>query len=536
MLKSNRPLIMGENGAVATNHPQATSIGLDVLRSGGNAVDASVAISLALGIVEPAMSGLGGDGFYHVWLASTSKTLVYNGTGTAPRAAVKDQMVSKGIPVFGPLSVSLPGMVGGLGELHKDHGSKSWHSLCDQAARLAADGFFVTHAYRSFSQRASEKILSNETSQKIFFDKGAPPDLGTKIKQPKLYQTLTQLGDEGSDGFYRGDLADKIIKDAEVAGLLMSKSDLAECYPEVQESIAVKYRNFEIFQTPPNSTGFVMLQELKILENFDISRMNFHDPELIHLMVEAKKYAFLDRERYGADPRFSEVPIDHILSGTHTSNLSQKIDLQKAARIPLLIDTQLAKETTYFCVVDKDGNAVSAIQSINSPFGSGVTGASTGILLNNRMAYWHLATGHPNNLTPGKRVRHTMNAPIIVRDGKVWAAFGTPGADNQVQVNFQIAVALMDYGLDPQQAVEATRWTSSQPNQGANWPHDGDYSLTIENGLPASCIANLSRLGHEVEIVPPLEGPCSVACIRLLNNNTLMAGSDPRRDGWAGAF
>ncbi|MDC0063165.1 gamma-glutamyltransferase, partial [Candidatus Puniceispirillum sp.] len=275
---------------------------------------------------------------------------------------------------------------------------------------------------------------------------------------------------------------------------------------------------------------------LKIFENFDISKLNFNDPELIHLMVEAKKYAFLDRERYGGDPRLIEVPINYILSATNTSNLAGKIDLEKAARIPLLFDPQSAKETTYFSVVDKDGNAVSAIQSINSPFGSGVTGADTGVLFNNRMAYWHLETGHPNSLKPGKRVRHTMNAPIVTRDGKLWAVFGTPGADNQVQINFQVAVALIDYGLDPQQAVEATRWTSSQPNQGANWPHDGDYSLTIESGLPTKCISKLRRLGHEVEIVPPLEGPCSVACIRLLSNNTLMAGSDPRRDGWAAAF
>ncbi|MDC3235033.1 gamma-glutamyltransferase [Candidatus Puniceispirillum sp.] len=536
MVKSNRPLIMGENGAVATNHPQATSVGLDVLRSGGNAVDASIAISLALGVVEPAMSGLGGDGFYHVWLANPGKTIVYNGTGTAPKAAVKGKIFSKDIPVSGPHSVSIPGMVGGLGAMHKDYGTKSWQSLCDPAAYLARSGFFVTHAYRSFAQQASEKIQRNEISQETFLNKSALPDIGTKIKQSKLCQTLTQLGDVGPDGFYRGKLANKIVKDARVAGSLLSTSDFAEYHPEVQDSIAISYRDFEIFQTPPNSTGFVMLQELKIFENFDISEMNFKDPELIHLMVEAKKYAFLDREKYGGDPRLIEVPINHILSNAHTSNLAGKIDLEKAAKIPLLFDSQSAKETTYFSVVDNDGNAVSAIQSINSPFGSGVTGLDTGILFNNRMAYWHLDTAHPNSLTSGKRVRHTMNAPIVTRDGKLWAVFGTPGANNQVQINFQVAVALIDYGLDPQQAVEATRWTSSQPNQGANWPHEGDYSLTIESGLPTKCISKLRRLGHEVEIVPPLEGPCSVSCIRLLSNNTLMAGSDPRRDGWAAAF
>ena len=228
MVKSNRPLIMGENGAVATNHPQATSVGLDVLRSGGNAIDASVAVSLALGVVEPAMSGLGGDGFYHVWLANPAKTLVYNGTGTAPKAAVKGKKFSKDIPVLGPHSMSIPGMVGGLGAMHNDYGTKSWQSLCDPAACLADNGFFVTHAYRSFAQQASEKIQRNETSNEIFLDKSSSPDIGTKIQQPKLCQTLTQLGDEGPGGFYRGNLANKIVKDARVAGLLLSNSDFAE--------------------------------------------------------------------------------------------------------------------------------------------------------------------------------------------------------------------------------------------------------------------------------------------------------------------
>ena len=201
-----------------------------------------------------------------------------------------------------------------------------------------------------------------------------------------------------------------------------------------------------------------------------------------------------------------------------------------------IAEAEKAGDTTYFCVVDRDGNAVSGIQSINSGFGSGVTAGDTGVLLNNRMAYWHLASGHANQLQPGKRVRHTMNAPMVFKDGAVWAVEGTPGADNQVQVNLQVLTAMMDLDADPQQALEAPRWTSSQQGQGANWPHDGDGRLTIEPGYGEDVLRGLEALGHRLNRVGPLEGPCSVQAIRVMPNGVRVAGADPRRDGWAGAF
>jgi gamma-glutamyltranspeptidase len=295
----------------------------------------------------------------------------------------------------------------------------------------------------------------------------------------------------------------------------------------------VKYREFEIAQTPPNSTGFVMLEIMKILERFDMANAA---PDLaVHLMVEAKKRAFLDRERYGSDPRFQDVPLDMLLSDAHADELAASIDKEHAADIPLVTE-KADGDTTYFCVVDHDGNVVSGIQSINNAFGSGIIAGDTGILLNNRMAYWHLAEGHANRLTPGKRVRHTMNAPIVLKDHKVWGVLGTPGADNQVQVNAQVLVAMADLGLDPQAALESPRWTSTQPGQGANWPHEGDGSLTIEEGYPAEVYAGLERRGHRLNRVAPLEGPCSVQAIRMMENGVRMAGSDPRRDGWAAAY
>ena len=527
---------MGENGAVATNHPQATAIGIDILRSGGNAFDAAVAVSLALGVVEPAMSGLGGDGFYHVLLANTGQTIVYNGTGPAPEAANKDGFTKTGIPISGPLSTSTPGLVGGLSALHQNHGTQNWSLLCDAAAGLADSGFFVTRAYQTFAEGNLEKLNANKISREIFTDGGSVPAVGTKIIQPQLATSLQQLGDDGADGFYRGALARILGADAQSSGLMLTDSDFANFQPETQTSISTTYRGFEIFQTPLNSTGFVFLEELKILEQFDITKFDYGSADLIHLMVEIKKRAFLDRERYGTDPRYTDSNVGELLHKDYALTKAVTIDMSTSSNIPLTPSQQKLGNTTYFCIIDKDRNAVSAIQSINSAFGSGVTGSKTGILFNNRMAYWHLDDEHPNLLRPGKRVRHTMNAPIITQNGKLWGVFGTPGADNQVQINFQVAVALMDYGFDPQQAVEVARWTSSQANQAANWPHDGNSCLTLEGGIGDDVLRGLEQRGHDIKTVAPLAGPCSVACIRVLDNGTMMAGSDPRRDGWAAAY
>ncbi len=229
------------------------------------------------------------------------------------------------------------------------------------------------------------------------------------------------------------------------------------------------------------------------------------------------------------------MPIDRLLSDTYADSCAEKIDQRRAADLPLA-EPERAGDTTYFCVVDSAGNAVSGIQSLNSAFGSGVTAGDTGVLLNNRMAYWHLAAGHANRLVPGKRVRHTMNAPIVTKDGRLWAVFGTPGADHQVQVNLQILTAMADLDADPQQAVEAPRWSSAQRGQGANWPHEGDGRLTVEPGFGEAVLRGLEERGHRLARVGPLEGPCSVQAIRVADNGVRIAGSDPRRDGWAAAW
>lgn len=532
-LRSHRPLIMGRRGAVATNHPVATQAGLDVLRAGGNAVDATVAVSLTLGVVEPHMSGLGGDGFWQVHSARGVAACV-NGTGAAPLAATPERY-RDGIPVQGPLSASTPGLLAGLALLHKEFGSMDWARLCAPAIEAARDGFAATHHYRHFSGEQRAALGRDARARAIFLGPdGDAPVLGHIVAQPELAATLEAIARDGAEGFYRGALAKRLAAGIAAAGGLVAEADLAACAAERQEPIRIPFQGgFEVRQTPPNSTGFTMLQILRIIDRFDLKAMGWNSAELIHLMVEAKKRAFLDREAHGRDPRFADIPLDWLLSEARAAEHAAAIRLDRAASLP--VRPMPESDTTYFCVVDGAGNAVSAIQSINSNFGACVVAGDTGVLLNNRMAYWHLQEGHANRLVPGRRVRHTMNAPMLFRDGRFWAVLGTPGADNQVQINAQVAVSMAVFGLDPQQALEAPRWTSSQPGQAANYPHAGDATLTLEAGLADTALA-LQAKGHQVKVVPPLEGPCSVEAIRLLENGVRMAGSDPRRDGWAAAF
>jgi gamma-glutamyltranspeptidase/glutathione hydrolase len=362
------------------------------------------------------------------------------------------------------------------------------------------------------------------------------PARGASIVQPDLARTLEQLAGEGAESFYRGALAQRFARGLAEVGALVQADDLAGYYPEEQAPIEITYRGHVVRQSPPNSMGFTLLEELNIVEQFDLAGMGAGSADAIHTLVEAKKLAFEDRERYATDPRFGDVPLERLLSKSHAAELAGRIDRKRAApvREPVAVG---GGDTTYFCVIDGQGNAVSAIQSINSLFGSGVVAGDTGILLNNRMTPWHLELGHANRLMPGKRVRHTMNTPMVLKDGQVWCTFGTPGSDNQVQVNLQVLTAMIDHGYDPQQAAEMPRWSSHLPGQEANYPHEQPYALRLESRLPHGVCAELADRGHPVEMVGDLEGPCSIEIIRREpSNGMLMAGSDPRRDGWAAAY
>jgi gamma-glutamyltranspeptidase/glutathione hydrolase len=533
--RSYRPLIIGRRGAVASNHPLATQAALLALQAGGNAVDAAVAVSATLSVVEPFMSGLGGDGFYHVYVRRTGEALVFNGTGPAPRRATSDRYAA-GIPLAGPLAVSVPGSVGAWGAMHARFGRRPWASLLDAAIHYARDGFGATRACRHFAGEQVAPLLADPRSARVFLQDGRPPVVGAPIVQTDLARSLERLAAAGAEDFYRGDLGRALAAGCQAAGSLVTAGDLAAFQPETQPPIEVAYRGYTVREAPPNSMGWVLLEELGIVEHFDLAAMGPLSADLVHTLVEAKKLAFADRERWSGDPRFVEAPLAELLSPRYLARRAAEIDPKRAAPGAMAAATAPG-DTTYFCVVDREGNAVSGIQSLNSAFGSGVTAGDTGILLNNRMSPWHLEPGHPNRLAPGKRVRHTMNPPMVFKDGELWAVFGTPGGDNQVQVNLQILTAMVDLGHDPQQAAEMPRWSSSQPGQEANWPHDCPDALSLEARFPDEARVELAARGHPVVVLGELDGPCSVEIIRRdAATGMLTAGSDPRRDGWALAY
>jgi gamma-glutamyltranspeptidase/glutathione hydrolase len=526
---------MGRRAAVATNHPRATAAGELMLRSGGNAFDAAAAVSFALSVVEPHMSGLGGDAFFHIYDAKSRRTIVYNGSGAAPRAATLNEY-RNGIPSTGPKAASTPGFLGAVFQAHTEHGRLRWEGVCTPAIEAAEDGFAATENFVRFATKFQKKLMADANTAKIFLRKGEPPEVGSLIYQPALARTLRKLAREGAEDFYRGELAKQFCLDMIDVGALITDRDIRDFAPEKQDSIAVKYRGYNVLQTPPNSSGFVLLQALKVVERFDLAALGEGSAELLHILVEAKKLVFLDRERFSGDPHMNAVPLEHLLSEETADRLASLISLHHAASVPIRAVESTGGDTTYFCVVDGEGNAVSGIQSLNNPFGSGVTAPRTGILLNNRMVSWHLEPEHANVLQPGKRVRHTMNAPFILRDGRVWAVFGTPGADSQIQVNLQAVVSMIDLGIDPQLIAEAPRWNSDQIGQDSVWPHDGSDTLSLEEGFPSATLEGLSARGHTVKVIGRMDGPCSLACIRVLDNGVRMAGSDPRWDGWAAAF
>src|SRR5215472_3857130 len=320
-LSCYRALIIGKRGAVAANHPLAAQAGLMALRVGGNAVDAAVATAMTLAVVEPMMSGLGGDGFYQVYDRATRRAVVFNGSGPAPAAATPERYAG-GIPRIGPLSASVPGMLAGLAAMHRSFGRLPWRELFTEAITFARDGFGATPHYRHFAQEYRPTLVVDPCSREIFLTEGAPPTVGAPVRQGDLARTLEEIASEGAETFYRGRLARRLSAGCEAAGALITAADLEAFTAEEQEPIAIDYRGLTVLEAPPNSTGFVLLEELKILEQFDLAGLGLLTADAIHLSVEAKKLAFADRERWGADPRSIEAPLAQLLSAGHAAQLA----------------------------------------------------------------------------------------------------------------------------------------------------------------------------------------------------------------------
>ena len=571
--ESNRPVVMGRNGMVAAGHPLAAQAGMAALQRGGNAVDAAIATAAALNVVEPNMSGIGGDGFIMIYNRQAGTIEVCNGTGAAPYATDVDWYRRNGIPTKGILSVSVPGLVDAWMAAHERYGTLSRAEVFDAAIDLSENGFPVTHVLAGVI--ASDRLIQEfPDSQAVFAPGGMALRPGQIIRQPGLARTFQTIVDGGRDAFYEGETAQAIVKFSGEQGGILSLKDLADCRSRWEAPISTTYHGHAVYEAPPNSSGHVLLQELNIVEQFDLKALGCNTPESIHMMVEAKKLAFADREAYMADPDWVDVPIGGMLSKQYAAERARLIDLDRAAdvvaqgdpwsyqpanygRRPKAAATGLQgpggamqeEDTTCFVVVDRWGNAVCQLQSIQSSLGSSIVAGDTGILLNNRMTYWHLDPDHPDCLEPGKRVRHTMNPIMVFRGegvstnggrnggsghGGLALVCGTPGADTQVQTNMQVITHVLDFGMTVAEAVEAPRWRNTQSPTESNIPHECDNLLYVESRFPSETLDGLRHRGHTLEVMHGWGASGSEMMIQVDEDTGALRGAaDPRRDGYA---
>ena len=547
---AHRPVAYGRNGMVCAGHPLAAQAGIRILQQGGNAADAAIAVAAALNVVEPHMSGMGGDGFALVYRRDSGRVDVINATGPAPAQATRAAYLPGGIPLKGIRSVSIPGLVDGWLRLHDRYGRLTLADVFAPALDLAENGFPIggklaqaiagQPALREFSPSAA-----------IFAPHGGPLRAGEMLVQRDLARSFQLVAAGGRDAFYDGPLAAAIVQCSERFGGLLSKEELTGYSPVEASPISTRYRDWTVYEAPPNSSGHVLLQELNVLEQFDLRSLGCNTSAAIHLMVEAKKLAFADRERFLADPAWTDIPLSGLLAREYAQQRARLIDLDRAMASvapgdPWRYQGESAgaraarpgdrpeEDTTCFVVVDGDGNAVCQLQSLQSAFGSGLVAEGTGILLNNRMTYWHLEADHIDRLEPGKRVRHTMNPVMVFRDGRLVLLCGTPGADTQVQTNLQVLTHVLEFGLNVQEAVEAPRWRHLQNPTESEIPHTCVDALNLEARFPDDVVADLRRRGQPVQMIGAWEATGSEVMIQLdPATGALAGGADPRRDAYA---
>jgi gamma-glutamyltranspeptidase/glutathione hydrolase len=526
--------VVARNGIVAASQPLATSAGLGILQRGGSFADAAIATSAVLAVTEPYASQIGGDAFIIVYDAATGNTTALNGSGAAPHAAMPD-CFPNGIPLRGLPAAAVPGLIDAWFTLHSRWGRLPIADLLAPAIAYAEDGYPAGYrTSRVFAE--AQSWLAPFTLQAV--TGGSQPAPGGTVRQPDLAWTLRQIAEGGRDAFYIGPVAERILRYSNQHGGLFAAEDFAEHATQVSDPIRTDYRGYTVHGQPPVSQGHILLQELNLLEGFDLSALGHNSPAAIHLQVEAKKLAFADRAAYLGDPKFVDVPMETLLSKAYADRRRALIDPGRAGLHPTAGEIQ--HDTTYFCVGDAAGNAVSFIQSVFWGFGCGVVADGTGVLFNNRMNGFSLDPASPNCLAPGKRTAHTLNAYLVTRQatdgGKPALAFvgGTPGADVQVQSNLQAICNVIDFGLNPQEAIEAPRWQHG-PVVGEDT--QAAETLSIEDRLPIEVDWDLAARGHSVARIGPWAHSSSYQLFSVHpETGAYLAGSDPRCDGHAAGY
>jgi len=520
-----RSPVHATEGMAATPNPLATSTAVDVLRRGGNAVDAAVAAAAVLAVVEPNQTGIGGDCFVLYAPKGRGPLIGLNGSGRAPQAAAAEWYLERditAIPINSPHAVTVPGTIDAWARLAADHGTKGLDELLQPAIGYAERGFPV-HSRTSWEwQQGVDLLRRNAAATRVFLPNGRAPKAGETIRNPQLAATLRRIGTEGRNGFYAGPVAEDIVACLRQLGGLHTLEDLAANRPEYVTPISTPYRGLDICQIPPNNQGITALIMLNILSGFDLGKLEPLSARRLHLEIEAGRLAFRDRDALVADMAKAAVPVDGMLSMDYAARLRARIDPDRAMRDlpPLLLRKS---DTIYLCVVDRDRNAVSFINSVYHRFGSGIVTPNTGIVLQNRGAGFRVDPRHPNSIAPAKRPLHTIMPGMAMQDGRAVMPFGVMGGDYQPFGHTHFLTNVLDFGCDLQEALDMARVFYE------------DGAALVERGVPKEAVEGLAARGHRVEPSPEPYGGGHAIWIDW-QSGVLTAGSEPRMDGGAMGF
>ena len=533
-LFATRSEVIAQNGMVATSHPLASQIGIDILKEGGNAIDAAIAANAALGLMEPTGNGIGGDLFAIVWIEKEKKLYGLNASGRSPEDLTLKYFIEnnfKSIPAYGPLPVSVPGCVDGWFELHNKFGKIKMRDILSPTIKYAEDGFPVTELVSYYMKNASDNFQDYPNFKETYFIDDSTPEKGQVFKNPDLANTLRTIVKNGKKGFYEGEIAQTIANFVQDQGGFLSYDDLKNHKSEWIEPVSTNYRGYDVWELPPNGQGIAALQILNLLEGYDIRSMGFGTADYIHHFVEAKKIAFADRAKYYADMDFNEIPVDYLISKEYADIRRKEINSDNSASTVLPGDIENG-DTIYLTTADSEGNMVSLIQSNYRGMGSGMVPNNLGFMLQDRGELFSLDENHFNVYAPKKRPFHTIIPAFITKDGNPLISFGLMGGAMQPQGHAQIVINIIDFDMNLQEAGDAPRirHQSNQQPTGGEMTDGGEVAL--EKGFNYKQIRELMKKGHKVIYDLGSFGGYQAIMIDYINK-VYYGASESRKDGSA---
>jgi gamma-glutamyltranspeptidase/glutathione hydrolase len=529
---TSRSEVIAKNGMVATSHPLASQIGLQILKDGGNAIDAAIAANAALGLMEPTGNGIGGDLFVILWDAKTKKLYGLNASGPSPQNISIEYFTAKKlekIPSYGPLPVSVPGAVDGWIKLHEKFGKLPFEELFKPTIDYANNGFPLTETIAYYLELSSKRFKTYPNFKNVWMPNGIYLKKGDVFKNPKLANTLSDIATSKRSSFYEGDMA-KIMSDFVISqGGFLSTNDLAQYHAEWVEPVSTNYRGYDVWELPPNGQGIAALQILNLLERYNINKMGLFSSEYIHHFVEAKKLAFADRAKYYADPDFNDIDIHYLISKEYADLRAKHINPLKSS-ISDNAGSLKDGDTIYLTTADKEGNMVSLIQSNYRGMGSGMVPPGLGFMIQNRGELFSLDKDHANSLVGGKRPFHTIIPAFITKDNKPFISFGVMGGATQPQAHAQIAINIIDFNLNLQEAGDAPRIVHTGSSQPTGETMINGGSLSLEKAFTETIIEELKTKGHIINYQPGIFGGYQAI---MLKDGIFYGASESRKDGHA---